>query len=161
ALVSIGSDSVPALIEFLGDNKKIEIQKCAVAALVKIGAPAKTAVPPLKKLLQHEDLQLCCSAASALWQIDKNTEGVPALVAMLKKSTDGKLAQTKQPIPASACPELRSYPAFSTSPSGFYTEERRSQDMANALGELGSGAKAALPELERTLFHKDSDVRSA
>jgi HEAT repeat protein len=83
-LAGIGADAVPLLMEFL-QEKSAGFQSYSADALAKIGPAAKPALPALVKLLKSDDSEVRRDVAIALWKIDKNTEGVPALAALLKE----------------------------------------------------------------------------
>jgi HEAT repeat protein len=82
-LAQLGGDAVPLLLEFL-DEENINFKRNSVEALGKIGPPAQKAVPALAKLLKNDDPTMRQYSARALWRIDKNTSGIPVLVAFLR-----------------------------------------------------------------------------
>ncbi len=66
ALIRIGTDAVPALIQAMSDGDDY-VRLGASAALIRIGNP--TAVPALIELLDIEDIMVRCYATSVLEQI--------------------------------------------------------------------------------------------
>jgi HEAT repeat protein len=68
ALIVLGAPAVPALSGALGSDK-VEARKYALAALAKIGPPAKSAIPAVEKCLQDSDPAVSKLAAQALKQI--------------------------------------------------------------------------------------------
>lgn len=123
------ADAVPVLTAAC-EQKDEETRAEAARYLASLGAPAKGAVPALRKLLADEKTVVQLEAALALVALDPKaaSEAVPALTAALKSNTG-----TDDPhIPVRA---------------------------ANALAELGPAAKAAVPELVRLFDAKNPHVR--
>lgn len=142
-LGAIGPDAkeaVPVLTAFLDQPELLEdeslasLQGTCVRTLGRIGPPAKPAVPALTKLLKHPDGQLRFSAARALWDIDKNTEGISTAIAILKAGREWWVKNATSGN--SACP------------GSSLILWRQAIEW---LGDIGPAAKAALPELEAAL----------
>jgi HEAT repeat protein len=132
------------------------LSELAVKALGSIGPDARAAVPSLIELLDDQYVYLRLASADALGEIGPSEPSVlPALTRVMNESLDDDLtrtaAQALGQIGEAALPAL--------------TSALRSPDFvvrcraAMSLGEMGSAAAAAIPDLERTSTDDDPDVR--
>jgi HEAT repeat protein len=145
ALFRLGSAAeaaIPALVQVLRDEEPARIK--AAEVLGHLGPAAKAAVPALRELLKAVDPEARIQAALALWRIERRTEDtIPVLVDALHNPTASRLGST------------------SSSPSRFGTSTRPiviplCQQAADALGQMGPAARAAVPALTEAL--KDAHV---
>src|SRR5262249_18781327 len=130
------------LVRLLSEEEPVRVK--AAEVLGRIGAPAKSAAPALGNLLKGPQLEARIQAARALWRIDGRVdETVPVLVAALEH-----LVAPRQN-------NLLNLPGrfgiVSTAPP-----PSPGQEAAEALGQMGTAAQAAVPILRGLL--KDSHV---
>ena len=85
ALARVGQDTsgIPLIVEALTDQAIVGT-RVAADALAEIGPAAKAAVPDLTDALGDPASCARVAAARALWLIEGNTTGIPALIAALK-----------------------------------------------------------------------------
>jgi RNA polymerase sigma factor (sigma-70 family) len=127
-----GRAAVPALIGLVKEGKKTD-GLVAVATLRSIGPDAAAAVPSLVELLKDRSKMECYVAASALgWIGPSAKEAVPLLIDLLKDTAVRKFAFDPSLLPVFTGSDYEYIPAVSA---------------AQALGEIGPDAKAALPAL--------------
>jgi len=131
--------SAPALVSALKNDKDLFVRRFAAQALGDVGAEPKTAVPALSAVLKEEDKkELVEAAVTSLGKMGPTA--VPPLVDALKnKAGAAKKAPKKGPVP--------------TDPTAFVRTKA-----AEALGNIGPGAKAAVPALIGAL--NDRDIRT-
>jgi HEAT repeat protein len=86
-LHQLGPDAVPLLIEILGEAK-LEDKCDSATALGQLGPAAQAATAHLTPLLKHQNPDLRCDAAIALWKIEKNEAVIPILVGLLQTTQD-------------------------------------------------------------------------
>jgi HEAT repeat protein len=93
ALVHIGQEAVPALIQLAKDNhQKREPRLFALDAMQRIGREAKLAVPALTELLSDQDEDIAQYAAGALGAIGPDAKpAIPALE-LYAKSVGSRMA---------------------------------------------------------------------
>jgi len=160
ALGSIGSaakESVPALIGTLKDMEK-ESRESATWALGKMGPEAKAAIPVLIETAKMDrDHGL---AAEALGRIGVEAKAaVPTLVALLEKSP----AQSRVRV-ALAHWRITGQEETAVKVLRATLTDKQSSvrcDAADALGEMGSKAKAAVPTLIEMMQKKTGNDRFA
>ena len=121
---------VPTLIGILSRSDGVA-REAAIGALRQSG---RVAIPPLRKLLQHDDSAIRAAAVKALrlrevpglQDVTSSVEAVNVLVEQLK---EGDSVMRKNAV--------------------------------KALGKIGPAAKEAIPEILQSLRDKDSDLRKA
>jgi HEAT repeat protein len=127
--------AVSTLTRALGDDGPARVK--AAEALGRIGPRAKSAVPALTDLVKGPDPEARIQGALALWRIDGRAEAIPVLVRELKSSIarrpgnvsfPGRLGIAASALPAPLC-----------------------QQAAEALGEIGPTARAAVPALTKAM----------
>jgi HEAT repeat protein len=139
---SLTNAVTPALVRILWEERPERIR--AAEVLGRMGASAKDAVPTLTNILKGSDPQLRIQAALALWKIDRRTkQAVPVLVDALK-------SPLLPPRTSAAIPGR--FGAFNT------TSVPICQQAAEALGQMGPDARAAVPVL--TAYLKDDQLSS-
>jgi HEAT repeat protein len=155
ALAKIGRPGVPYLVAALEHERKAVRQRAA-AALALAGPEARAAVPALLKALKDDSPQVRAVAARALGEVGGDPQSVApalclafgdvapevkqqaglALVSLGEAAVPGLREALKSPVPA-----LR-------------------RDAAQALGMIGSDARAAADDLARLLKDGDAQVRA-
>jgi HEAT repeat protein len=112
----------------------------------------------LIEALDEQDVNLRLAAAEALGEIGASEPSVlPTLTRVMNESLDDELARTAARALGQICESA--LPAL--------TSALRSPDFevrcraAMSLGEMGTAAAAAIPDLERTATDDDPDVREA
>jgi HEAT repeat protein len=134
-LGSVDDVAISALVRALADDGVARVK--AAEVLGRMGPPAKSAVPALTDLLRESDPEACVQAALALWRIDRRTEEtVPVLLSALKGPWT--------PRPGSALSVPGRFGAVSSAPPAC-------QQAADALGQMGTEARAAVPALTELL----------
>ncbi|HLJ94892.1 MAG TPA: HEAT repeat domain-containing protein, partial [Gemmataceae bacterium] len=129
--------TLSALVRGLWEEGASRIKASEV--LGRMGSAAKSAVPSLRELLKVADLDSRLAAAVALWKIDHQAaESVPALVAGLKYSAT--------PVQRNALTLPGRFGTLSPSPGDPPCERA-----AEALGQIGSEARAAEPALTEAM----------
>ncbi|MBU0609344.1 MAG: HEAT repeat domain-containing protein [Armatimonadetes bacterium] len=95
ALYQVGRDGsgLPLLIEALKDYTIVG-PRVAADTLAKLGEGAKPAVPALVDTLKDPAPCARVAAARALWLIDRNTQGVPALLAAQQIKDEPEVQKT-------------------------------------------------------------------
>lgn len=129
-LTKLGPDVVPLLVEMLDAHGGIG-RETALEYLQELGPKAVKAAPALVKLLKNGAPATRLRAATALWQVEENPSAVAALAELMK--LDPEVYHVRNP---------------------GYSKERNSSialDAAQALGEIGPAAQAALPQLRRAV----------
>jgi HEAT repeat protein len=133
-LGSVDEAVISALVGALADDSAARTK--AAEVLGRMGPVAKSAIPALADLLKEPSADVCVPFAVALWKIDRRVaETVPVLVSALRGP-------------------LTSRPANGASAPGFGTSSRRQpgfQQAADALGQMGPEARAAVPALTELL----------
>jgi len=149
ALSGIGSGdsaTVTALIELIPTvevGKKVQI----VEALLKIGPPARSALPALSKLRDEETNILRLMAAMAIANIEQDLNNAfPVLIEAL----EGKLARS---------PSLTIYAPSEQSTLPHFIGLAPQSAAAWYLAEMGSTGKPALPYLEVALVAGDRQTK--
>lgn len=119
-----------------------ELSRCTIAdALGCIGSPAKAAVPALKSALKSPSANLRLATCMALWEIDRQVDGVvPTLIDLL---------ESRKPQPK-------------TKPSDVaFSVLSHAELAARLLGIIGPEAKSAVPALIKALKNGDRRLRGA
>lgn len=132
-LGTFGADAAPAVPELTKslDSDDEQVRNSAVYALGKIGPAAKAALPALRGLRESDDAFVRFAATWALVKIDPKNSQ----------------------LIAAAVTELR---------KGLSDERPLVRlESAAALGELGTAATSALPELKKAAADEDADVSAA
>jgi HEAT repeat protein len=136
ALSRLGVTSEPviaALIRALQDEVTAQVK--AAELLGRMGVAAKAAIPALRDVLKGSDPETSVQAALALWKIDRRAdEALPVLVAELKMPIAPRPASSLLPTPR--------FGGTSNVPAA-----PPCQQAAEALGEMGPAARAAVPAL--------------
>jgi HEAT repeat protein len=115
----------------------------AAEALGRMGPAASTALPALRRARNSKDHHVRCVAALAAWRLDKQAgEALPVLVAALTDPGPGNRLSDACVIEVDSLPPSQ-------------------QVAAQALGQMGPAAAAALPALKKALTAHDIDVRLA
>jgi HEAT repeat protein len=142
-----GESAVAVLTRALWDEGAARIK--AAEALGRMGPLAKSAIPGLSELLKRPEPAARIQAALALWRIDRQAEqAVPVLVSELKCRT--ARGQTRVLLVPGRFGVISSMPP-----------EPPCRQAAEALGVMGSAARAAVPALRQALMEPDEAVRSA
>ncbi|HKI37754.1 MAG TPA: HEAT repeat domain-containing protein [Gemmataceae bacterium] len=141
-LAEMGPDAkpaAPALITALKNDKDLFVRRFAAQALGEVEADPKTAVPALSAVLKEEDKkELVEAAVTSLGKMGQ--PAVPPLIDALKnKAAAPNKDKKKGPAPAD--------------PTAFVRTKA-----AEALGNIGPKAKAAVPALTDAL--RDANVRT-
>jgi HEAT repeat protein len=159
ALAMIGpaaADTIDPLGKMLA-APEADLRGLAVRALGKIGKDAKPLAAEVIKLLDDGNPQVRIQAAVALWEIDDNASGKPALVGALKNANVRVREQACR-----ACAEVAGSPVV---PMTTLTDRLKDEAAsirklaAEALGAAGAKATDALPELKNVLKDQDGLVR--
>ncbi len=87
------SDAVPALTKVLANtdqtNSLFYLRAAAASALGKIGSPAMSAIPELKKALQEKDSNLRGQTAVAIWRINSDiATTLPVLLEEMPRTSE-------------------------------------------------------------------------
>ena len=150
------AEATPSLIQALKQRNEM-IATRAASALGKIGPPAKDAVPALIDALKAGDWSLRCWAAETLGRIGPAAKAaVPALEEALKDEQArfyAAEALAKLGLPEKGLPVLI---ALLEDKSSSWREAA-----AEALGDIGPPAKAAIPALRGALKDEQAHVRKA
>jgi HEAT repeat protein len=151
-----GPEALPALREALAD-KAPEVQKVALTGLVKMGPPAKAALPAVKELAakgRHPDVRK--TAVSVLPQF--GTEGLAAVLDLLKVEDSATRLGCLQVLGKQGGATATEVPSLTECLKDGDEDVRALA--AYVLGKLGPEAKAALPALEKLRMDKDERVRA-
>jgi HEAT repeat protein len=145
------------------DDPDEETSHAAILALAAIGPAAKEAVPALVEALKQPDRSDRFAIIYALGTIGKAAAAAkPALLAILGDSTDEAAvvaAWSLVKIDPSPAVTAKTVPVLTSALTSPLPIIRRGA--AEALGESGRAAKAAVPALERALKDADNSVRDA
>jgi HEAT repeat protein len=147
-------DFMPALVVWAKDQNN-QVREAACEALVKVG---KRAVPQVVTLLSSREERDVLSGVKMLGEIGQEPKvAIPALVGALKQPDSETLKETLKALAgfgqdaAPAVPALLEFMARGD-------KTRLQQEIAYTLGEIGPGAKEAVPQLLELLKSgKDSD----
>jgi len=131
----------PALVTAVKGDKDLFVRRFAARALGEVGADPKSAVPALSSLLKEDTKELTEAAIGSLGKMGE--AAVPALVQVLKKQDADPKKKDKGNKKAPATPDRTAFLRAKA---------------VNALGELGSAAKSAVPALIDAL--KDASIRA-
>jgi HEAT repeat protein len=135
-LGSADEATVSLLVRVLWEDGPVRAK--AAQLLGEIGPPGKEAVPSLVNVLNGSDLEARIQAALALWKIDRRAhEVVPVLVSALKSLAPRQGSALNLNEPFGASPSARAVPPC--------------QLAADALGQIGPDAQAAVPALAELL----------
>lgn len=157
SLASIGPGGVPTLIEGLDDPDE-GVRWTAAAALGKLGAAARDAVPRLYRMSTSGRSADRVVASLALWRIARDGRVVPILVGSAGKTDprdqDERYAALDAlaeigPAAAEAVPTLRAQ--LSAENDSAITK------VVQVLGLIGPAAAEALEQLERISAHSGGD----
>jgi HEAT repeat protein len=165
-LGQIGPEAAPAtdaLVGLLGDRSERLASEAAVA-LAKIGPAAQKAVPALTMAVQKGESPMADAAAFALGKMGPAAATAEPALRKTLKSPQPTLALVSawalvQVRPGSAEVAALTVPVLTKGLEARVPKFR--QGAAEALGSLGSAAKAALPALEKAAADKDKDVSQA
>ena len=158
-------DAVPELVAALDVEDAPEFRREVLFTLAQIGPPSAPAVKKIINILETEDDERIVAAACfALRNIGPAaSEAGPALVGVYN---DGTQFQRMVAIwallkvrPGYESVEKRAIPLLTEGLSSGRAEVRA--EAAQALGEIGPNAAAALPELKKLVDDPDPIVRSA
>jgi HEAT repeat protein len=145
ALGKIGGPAVAPLTTALVD-KDTDVRFYAAWGLAFVGPPAKTATLPLVKALGDSSAQVRRKAAYALGRVDAGAETTAsALIALLGDKEADVRDAARAALPSlgeAAVPVLL---------RALAKAELRNQAI-ETLGEIGAGAKSAIPELKKYLL---------
>jgi HEAT repeat protein len=159
ALAMIGAAAADAITP-LGPMlaaPEADLRGLAARALGKIGKDAKPLTPQISKLLDDGTPQVRIRAAVALWEIDGDVSGKPALVGALKHANVRVREQACR-----ACAEVGgSLVVPMTTLIDRLKDEAASvrKLAAEALGAAGAKAAEAVPDLKNALKDQDGLVR--
>jgi HEAT repeat protein len=178
ALGAIGNkagEAVPALAKILAQDTDAEARHQAALALTKMAPASSAAVTELAQALSDKVLYVRMNAAIALFNL--RTKARPAVPALLKAVKDGSnktnlnrfhwtiqeiaaralgRASAGSPESAEAVPVLMELLTAALAPDGT-TGMRIAA--AQALGEIGPPAKAAVPQLRTMLNEENPEIR--
>jgi len=182
-LAKVGSKSIDEIVQAL-DHKKGEVRSLAAEVLGQIGGRAKIAVPGLVKALSAPEKEVRASAARAIARIGARQKDILSLIDALANE-DGEVVQNvakalgqlgsaaRETVPtlmlgeAKAPKEVREalVKIGSEDASAIARElcdERKEirSLAAEVLAEIGSKAKAAIPDLVRALSDPEKEVRA-
>jgi HEAT repeat protein len=159
AIQSFGPDAapaVPALLKLLED-RSANYRNQVVSILCELGPVAKSAVPALIKSLEQKTCRCPDGMASILGSIGPAAkDAVPTLTALLKHSEPGVRA-----VSAVALWKIARNPNLVPALAEALQQERWAEPAADALGEIGPQAKAALPALELANNYSELGISSA
>ena len=131
-----GEEAVSAPVRMLWDDTQARAK--AAEFLGRTGPSAKPAIPALAEVLRGSDNQTRIQAALALWRIEHRTEEViPLLTAMLRSPFTPPLRSTLS-LPCR-------FGLAGDPPAPLC------QQAADALGQIGPEARAAVPALRQVL----------
>jgi HEAT repeat protein len=147
--------AIPALVKSVKTEDEDEtgiVRSSAAEALGRIGAGTTEVVPTLMAALK--DRRLRWAAAEALGRLGATAKvAVPALVKLMEDS-NGRVQA------ALALWRIQQRPEAIAALVAALKEDK-STFPARALGEIGSGAKAAVPALRQALKQKNAALRAA
>jgi HEAT repeat protein len=174
ALGSMGDDggeAVPALARCMHDDPNPETRYKAALALSKMCPSARLAVPELGEALQDTEPFVRLNAAMALFRLGKDAK--PAIPALIKAVEDQANLKRSPPVFFYTIQELAvlalgrssagsslAVPVLMTAMENATTNGMR-KATARALGEIGSEARPAVPQLRAMLKDKDEGLREA
>ena len=172
ALAAIGSPAVPALADALGTRDE-GVRLRAMSALRAIGAPAKSVLPRLRRMIEQEESDsLRFYSLDAYCAIGADDESVPkVLQSALRDSSPeirGLAAQELGDLGQAAAVAIDDLIAMLSDEAlraraltpDFATERAVRYDAAEALGKIGPAAKKARGRLTALMVNDpDAEVR--
>lgn len=161
ALVQIGDDAIPLLMEALAsDNIRLEAAEVlrrldpAAAEQLGIDKPTKTDLNALRISLHNADKDVASRAIAADWLGQLGLDAAPILIAAFsddKAQVASAASSAFRHVGASAVPLLR---------EALKHESGRVRAVViNALAAIGADAKDALPDIVSALTDVDREVR--
>jgi hypothetical protein len=173
ALGAIGEDAgqaAPRLGQILTDDGEPEVRQQAALALAKMGAASKTAAPALAQALDDPEASVRMNAALALLRVKDDARcAVPALIKAVQDERNHIHADdftiTIQEMVALVLARVSAgsdegVPALTAALDTASADQTR-RALVRALGEVGSGARSALPRLRTLLQDNNSEMRDA
>jgi HEAT repeat protein/S1-C subfamily serine protease len=166
-LGALGEESIPSLLDALANDPDPEVASVACFALGYVGAKNKEVAQALTKALDHRERWVQVSAASVLGQFGVNEDTLPGLLKAMG-SADVECRCRK-----AACYKLPLFTVFTSQPPQYHLSAACVEDLkaglasdqpiarwfaAYALGTLGNGAAAAVPELGKAI-EKEARVK--
>jgi HEAT repeat protein len=159
--------AVPALVQAMNAEQKLEVRREIFFALASIGAGSEEAVPALIQALSHENVKVRNGASYALGKIGPAARSaLPALRKNLKDPKPGDeyitlisawaIAQIDYENAATVSAMLPTFIKALEHPEMLIRVEA-----ANTIGLFGPRAKAAVPALRKARDDKDRLVRDA
>jgi len=163
----IGPAAAPAgeALSPLVADKDEQTAQAAILALAGIGPQSKQAIPVLIDALGSGSSPNACAAAYALGRIGPEAVSAQQALNGLLSGGDRDLALVSawalvQICPASPDLAAKLLPVLTTGLGADRLPLAR-RGAAEALGQLGAAAKAAVPALQKTLDDDDPSVRAA
>jgi HEAT repeat protein len=164
-----GADAVPALAKCLRDDPDPEARYKAALALSKMCPSARVAVSELADALQDEEPFVRLNSAMALFRLGEDAR--PAIPALIKAVEDQANLTRSPPVFYYTTQELAvlalgrasagcslGVPVLMTAMANAKTDGMR-KATARALGDVGSEALPAVPQLRAMLKNKSEDLR--
>ncbi|MBX3443161.1 MAG: HEAT repeat domain-containing protein [Planctomyces sp.] len=149
ALVSIGEDAIPLLIDVVDDGfEPVAKRTAAIRALGRFGAAAATSAPSLQRVADRGRFELRAAVATTLGEIASDSEqSVRTLLALLQDPRAVVRSNTATALASFDSQSDAIVPALVDALSDEYIAVRAAA--ARSLGSLGPSARPALGEIQR------------
>ncbi|HEX3147208.1 MAG TPA: HEAT repeat domain-containing protein [Gemmataceae bacterium] len=158
ALVRRGDAAVPTLIKQL-DKSEPTARTSAAAILGRIGPPAHSAVPTLKRLmLEDPEITVREQMARSLGQVAFDQPAIiDELIGLLDTGDETTRVMAAEALGAAGEPAARAVPALMR--ALVHEEAKVRAEAAEALGAMGPAVRPAIPLLFAALDDSDHDVQ--
>ncbi len=149
AVKRIGPETIPALIDGLGDPAYPKGHIPAAVALGELGPAAAAAVPRIRALLANSQGEDRVALARALWRIHPDSTVITELIALVRKDNFMVQARALDALEEIG-PEARAAIPTLIETLGHKNRFLR-EHAAKVLGRIGPEARSAVPALEKML----------
>jgi HEAT repeat protein len=154
AIAKIGADAVPPLRKALKSDSNL-LRSEAISALRRMGTPAASAVPQIRELLRDPDRYVRHASVYALAELDPNSEETAAGLQAALSDPDDFVRVAAASAYWRGCGRSGGVPVLVE----IIRNRRSSQRYGaiRALGEMGEGARDAVPALLEWLTNPEQD----